>query len=104
MQFGTKILYKELLFEKRLFKTDVSTNCRLAIPKKVAEEYILKYFTHDQLIQVKNEGMLFPIINLDKGIEQKLVLKQQATTKTYVLLGGWMDFVRLLPCFSYLTY
>ena len=94
--FGKKILHQEFLFEKQLFKTDVGSDCRLAIPKNAAERHFLKHCTGHQRIQVEKEGMLFTIIDLDLDaeIEKKLVFKHQRSTQTYVILGGWKDFVR----------
>lgn len=96
MLFGNNILHQEFLFQKRLFKTDVGNDCRLAIPKNAAEGHFLKHCTLPESIQVEKEGMPFTIIDLDSDeeIEKRLVFKHQRSTQTYVILGGWKDLVR----------
>lgn len=95
---GKTILHREFLFDKHLNKTDLGSDCRLAIPKMSVERYFFKYFTEveKERIQVEGEAMDFPIIDLDLGeeIEKKWVFKRQPSTHTYVILGGWKDFVR----------
>lgn len=74
----------------------MGSHCRLDIPKKEAKGHFFKYYTHCQLIQVGKDGMLFTIIDLDldEEIENKMVFKQRPSTNTFVILGGWKDFLR----------
>jgi len=92
MLFGVLLASNELLFEKKLFKSDINGNCRLAIPKKVVENRIFKFCTHDQMRQVNGDGILFPI--WDEGIKETFVFKQWPSSRTYVILSGWINFVR----------
>jgi len=95
MLFGKPIVFNELWLEKKLFKSDINGNCRLAIANKVVDELILKHCTDDQKKQVNDKkGMSITFFDLDEKKEMEFVFKRWLSSKTYVILKGWSKFIR----------
>lgn len=85
----------ELLFEKILEKSDLNGNCRFLIPKKIVINNIFKNLTQEEIAQVHApEGIVFPIFDLDDGIQDTFIFRHWSSSKSYVFNGVWTKFVK----------
>lgn len=81
----------ELLFEKILEKSDLNGNWRFLIPINS----IFKNLTLEEIAQVHTpEGMVFPIFDLDDGIQDTFTFRHWASSNSYVFNGVWIKFVK----------
>jgi len=92
--FGVEISSNEFIFRKKLFRSDIDRCCRLAIPKKAAQQRLLKYLTADEMRRVNGEGIIFRVLDFEGEVEETFVLKHWGSSKTYVILQGWIEFVK----------
>ncbi|KAJ8450079.1 hypothetical protein Cgig2_033273 [Carnegiea gigantea] len=87
----------KLVFQKKLFATDVNRNHgRLTIPLK---QCVLE-LTRDEVVEsVKRDGrgkvVGFEVMVIEPGLkERRMRFKEWKTVSSYALLGGWNDLVK----------